>query len=181
MSQHERHEACVYIGPAALCPKPEEGKPYVLITGDQEEWVKPLIEERLGGRKESANFVIQQNTIGKPGTTKTWHCFNHPSLNGVNDEETIRWCNPAWDIDYLGCKEIENKKLQDILTESKLIDQTFHLVIAQGDPHLTLKRSTKLLKNCLSVDLSLHPWTAWRRSIDKHPRQQGFQSGEPGT
>ena len=86
MSQHERHEALVYIGPAALCPKPEEGKPYVLITGDQEDWVKPLIEERLGGRKESANFVIQQNTIGKPGTTKTWHCFNHPSLNGVNDE-----------------------------------------------------------------------------------------------
>ena len=47
MSKHERHETCVYIGPAALCPIPDQDQPYILITGDQEDWVQPLIQERL--------------------------------------------------------------------------------------------------------------------------------------
>ena len=109
MSQKERHEACVYIGPAALCPKLDEGKPYVLITGDQENWVNPLIQERLGGRKESNDFVLLQNTIGKPGTTKTWHSFSQPSLNGIVELVLIQWCNPAWDIEHIDSHEVVNK------------------------------------------------------------------------
>ena len=179
MSQHERHEAFIYIGPAALCPNPERDRPYLLITGDQDDWVQPLIQERVKRTPENHRFEIRHNTIGKPGTTKTWHTFNHPSLNGINDEETIKWCNPAWTIDHLGCKEIENKKLQDILSESKLVENKFHLVIAQGDPHLTLKRSAKLLKDCLSIDLSLHPLALiWKNSIHQYLMEQGFVQNE---
>jgi glycosyltransferase involved in cell wall biosynthesis len=179
MSQHERHEASIYIGPAALCPNPEHDRPYLLITGDQDDWVQPLIQERVKRTPENHLFEVRHHTIGKAGTTKTWHTFNHPSLNGIHDEETIRWCNPAWIINHLGCKEIENKKLQDILSESKLVQNKFHLTIAQGDPHLTLKRSEKLLKNCLSIDLSLHPLALiWRKSIDQYLTEQGFVQSE---
>ena len=181
MSQHKRHEASVYIGPAALCPEPDHDRPYLLITGDQDDWVQPLIQERVKRTPENHRFEIRHNTIGKPGTTKTWHTFNHPSLNGIHDEETIRWCNPAWTIDHLGCKEIENKKLQDILSESKIIENKFHLVIAQGDPHLTLKRSVKLLKDCQSIDLSLHPLAlVWKNSINEFLTGYGFKQGLKG-
>ena len=181
MSQHKRHEASVYIGPAALCPEPDHDRPYLLITGDQDDWVQPLIQERVKRTPDNRLLKVRHNTIGKPGTTKSWHAFNHPSLNGIHDEETIRWCNPAWDIDYLGCKEIENKKLQDILSESKIIENNFHLVIAQGDPHLTLKRSAKLLKDCQSIDLSLHPLAlVWRNSINEFLTGHGFKQGLKG-
>ena len=177
MSQKERHEACVYIGPAALCPKLDEGTPYVLITGDQQDWVKPLIQERLGGRKESSSFVLQQHTIGKPGTTKTWHSFNQPSLNGIIELDLIQWCNPAWNIEHIDSHEVANRKLSDILNKTNYQDQDIHLVIAQGDPQLTLKRSEKILKNCLSVDLSLHPLSLiWKKSIDSYLAKQGFIS-----
>ena len=179
MSQHERHEASIYIGPAALCPNPEHDRPYLLITGDQDDWVQPLIQERVKRTPENHLFEVRHHTIGKAGTTKTWHSFNHPSLNGIHDKETIRWCNPAWTIDQLGCKEIENKKLQDILSESKLVQNKFHLTIAQGDPHLTLKRSEKILKECLSIDLSLHPLALiWQKSIDQYLTEQGFVQSE---
>ena len=171
-----RHAACVYIGPAALCPNSEGDRPYVLITGDQDDWVEPLIRNRIQRDPENDFFALRHNTIGKPGTTKTWHSFNHPSLNGIIDEETIRWCNPGWEINYLDCKEVENKKLQDILSETKLVKNTFQLVIAQGDPLLTLKRSAKLLRDCLSIDLSLHPLAlVWKNSVDEYLTQQGFK------
>ena len=182
MSQQNRHEACVYIGPAALCPKHEEGKPYILITGDQEEWVKPLIQERLGGREESPSLAIWQSTIGKPDTTKTWHSFNHPSLNGIVELDLIQWCNPAWNIEHIGSHEVVNRQLSDILNKSNFQDQAFHLVIAQGDALLTLKRSKKILKKCLSVDLSLHPLALiWKKSIDSYLAKQGFINGNTGT
>ena len=182
MSQHTRHEASVYIGPAALCPSAMHDRPYLLITGDQEDWVQPLVQERVERTSENHLFEVRHNTIGKPGTKKTWHTFNHPSLNGIHDEETIRWCNPAWKIEHLGCKEIENKKLQDILSESKIVENKFHLVIAQGDPHLTLKRSAKLLKDCKSIDLSLHPLAlVWKNSIDEFLAKHGFKQGLKGN
>ena len=182
MSPQNRHEAFVYIGPAALCPKHEEVKPYIIITGDQEDWVKPLIQERLGGRKESPKLVIWQNTIGKPGTTKTWHSFNQPSLNGIVELNLIQWCNPALNIEQIGSHEVVNRKLSDILNKSNFQDHGFHLVIAQGDPELTLKRSEKILKNCLSVDLSLHPLALiWKKSIDSYLAKQGFISCNKGT
>ena len=99
--------------------------------------VQPLIQERLNQIPENRRFELRHNTIGKPGTTKTWHTFNHPSLNGINDEQTLKWCNPAWDIQHLGCEETENKKLQDILSETQIVENKFHLVIAQGDPSHT--------------------------------------------
>ena len=178
MSQHQGHEACVYIGPAALCPKPEDERSFLLITGDQGDWVQPVIQERLNQIPENRRFELRHNTIGKPGTTKTWHTFNHPSLNGINDEQTLKWCNPAWDIQHLGCEETENKKLQDILSETQIVENKFHLVIAQGDPHLTLKRSAKLLKDCLSIDLSLHPLAlVWKSSVHDYLTEHGYKCG----
>ena len=108
--------------------------------------------------------------------------FNHPSLNGIHDEETIRWCNPAWKIKHLGCKEIENKKLQDILSESKIVENKFHLVIAQGDPHLTLKRSAKLLRTASPLIFHCIRWH-WcgKNSIDEFLTKHGFKQGLKGN
>ena len=145
MSQHKRHDLCVYIGPAALCPTPEEDSPFVVITGDQDEWALPLIQERAKRKPKANNFDIRQHTIGKPGTTKTWHSFNQPSLNGIIDEAELKWCNPAWEIEHLGSKDVENRRLQDILSDTDCGNKEFSLIIAQGDPQLTLKRSSKLL------------------------------------
>ena len=177
MSKHERHETCVYIGPAALCPIPEQDQPYILITGDQEDWVQPLIQERLKRMPEGQLLAIRQNTIGKPGTTKTWHTFNHPSLNGIFEEKDVRWCNPSWNIEHLRSGVAENRKLQDILSELDLGEKAFQLVIAQGDPQLTLKRSEKILKHCKSVDLTLHPFALiWKNSINTYLSERGFKN-----
>ena len=176
MSQHKRHDLCVYIGPAALCPTPEEDRPFIVITGDQDEWALPLIQERARRRPKANNFDIRQHTIGKPGTTKTWHSFNQPSLNGIIDEAELKWCNPAWEIEHLGTKDVENRKLQDILSDTDHNNEEFSLIIAQGDPQLTLKRSEKLLKNCSSIDLTLHPLSLiWKESIDNYLVEHGFE------
>ena len=176
MSQQEGHEAYVYIGPAALCPSPTPDQAYVLITGDQEPWALPLIQERVKRDPEDKYFEVWQNTIGKPGTTRKWHSFNHPSLNGIIDQESISWCNPTWEVEKIGTKKVENKKLQDILSESNIVKGKFHLIIAQGDPHLTLKRSGINLTQCQSIDLSLHPLALiWKKLIDNYLTKQGFK------
>ena len=36
----------IYIGPAALCPCPNINSQLIVITGDQGEWVEPLIQQR---------------------------------------------------------------------------------------------------------------------------------------
>jgi len=182
MSRHERHETVVYIGPAALCPKFDDGRPYLLITGDQEDWALALIKERTKRDQTNKNFELRHNTIGKNGTTRKWHCFNHPSLNGVVEQESISWCNPNWNIIKLGTKKTENKKLEDILLESTIVEERFNLIIAQGDPNTTLKRSSKILKNCLSVDLSLHPLgMIWVKDIDSYLTKNGFIREEQST
>ena len=176
MSQRKGSEAIVYIGPASLCPMPEASRPYILITGDQDEWTLPLISKRTKRKPNEDNYSIKQNTIGKPGTTKTWHSFDNPNLNGIADLTTIQWLNPTCDIEETGSKQVENRKLQDILTEAELAQDKFHLVIAQGDPDLTLKRSRKILKNCLSIDLSLHPiGLIWYKSVNTYLKQLGFK------
>ena len=176
MSQHKRHDLCVYIGPAALCPTPEDDRPFIVITGDQDEWALPLIQKRANRKPRADKFYIRQHTIGKPGTTKTWHSFNQPSLNGIIDGAELKWCNPAWEIEHLGTKNVENRKLQDILSDTDHSNEEFNLIIAQGDPQLTLKRSEKLLKNCSSIDLTLHPLALiWKESIDNYLAEHGFE------
>ena len=175
MSQRKGSEAIVYIGPASLCPMPEASRPYILITGDQDDWTLPLILKRTKRKTSEDNFSIKQNAIGKPGTTKTWHSFDNPNLNGIANLTTIQWINPTCDIEEIGSKQVENRKLQDILTEAGLAQDKFHLIIAQGDPDLTLKRSKKILKNCLSIDLSLHPFgLIWHKSANNYLKQLGF-------
>ena len=176
MPQQDGHEAQIYIGPAALCPCPETDGPYLVITGDQEPWALQLIQEKTKKRK-SQNIAIRQNTIGKPGTTKEWFTYSQRSLNGTNNIGVINWANPTWNIRTNGSKRVNNEKLETILEETNLSQHYFHLSVAQGDPHLTLKRNKKALQNCLSVDLSLHPFAlVWAKSISIYLKEQGFSN-----
>ena len=182
MSQQGRRETQVYIGPAALCPKFDDNKPYLLITGDQDEWALTLIQERTKRRQTDKTFEIRQNTIGKPGTTRKWHSFNHPSLNGIIGLESIHWCNPSWNVKKLGTQKVENRKLEDLLLESNVVEDKFNLIIAQGDPSTTLKRSSTILQKCLSIDLSLHPLAMiWEKSIDNYLTRKGFKREDEST
>ena len=52
----------VYIGPASLCPCPNIDSQLLAITGDQGEWVLPLIEQRShADRRGKENTGIKNN------------------------------------------------------------------------------------------------------------------------
>ena len=166
MPQQDGHEAQIYIGPAALCPCPETDGPYLVITGDQEPWALRLIQEKTKKRK-SQNIAIRQNTIGKPGTTKEWFTYSQSSLNGTNNIGVINWANPTWNIRTNGSKRVNNEKLETILEETNLSQHYFHLFVAQGDPHLTLKRNKSTPK--LPVRRSVtSPLCLGMGKIDQH-------------
>ena len=167
----------IYIGPAALCPCPNINSQLIVITGDQGEWVEPLIQQRSEEESRGKiNIKIYHNIIGKSGTTKTWHTFNQPFLNGIFPPHLLDWCNPACSIELKSEGQITAKKLEALIQESGFNAEKIHLCIAQSNPILTIKRAQKLLPKCIAIDLSLHPLTEiWQRSIEQYLSQKSFK------
>ncbi len=168
----------VYIGPAALCPCPNIKSQLIVITGDQGEWVEPLIQQRSDGESRGKNNIkIYHNIIGKSGTTKTWHTFNQPFLNGIFSAHLLDWCNPACTIELKSENQVAAEKLEILIPKSGFNAEKIHLCVAQGNPILTIKRAEKLLSQCIAIDLSLHPLTEiWKNSIDQYLSQKNYQN-----
>ena len=167
----------IYIGPASLCPCPNINSQLLVITGDQGPWVEPLIKLRSQTeRRGESNIQINHNIIGKPGTTKTWHTFNHPFLNGIFPINSIDWCNPACKIELDSEAEISAEKLEFLVQKSGFNADKIHLCIAQSNPILTIKRAQKLLQKCIVIDLNLHPLgDIWKGTIDRYLNQKDFK------
>ena len=167
----------IYIGPAALCPCPNVNSQLIVITGDQGEWVEPLIQQRSKEESRGKNNIkINHNIIGKSGTTKTWHTFNQPFLNGIFPAHLLDWCNPSCTIESKSENQVAAEKLEILIQESGFNAEKIHLYIAQSNPILTIKRAQKLLPQCIAIDLSLHPLTEiWQRSIEQYLSQKSFK------
>ena len=161
-----------------MCPCPKIDYQLLAITGDQGEWVLPLVQKRsLANNRGRRNTKIRNNVIGKSGTSKTWYTFNSSFLNGIFPESSIGWCNPAHKIQTLSETPVEAEKLDILIKESKYKANKIYLCIAQGNPLLTLKRAQKILGNCIAIDLSLHPFTKiWAQQLDTYLKEEGFKN-----
>ena len=168
----------VYIGPASLCPCPNIDSQLLAITGDQGEWVLPLIEQRShADRRGKENTRIKNNIIGKSGTTKTWYSFSEAYLNGIYPERSIQWCNSAITIETRTTSLVEAERLDVLIKKSGYRARNIILSIAQGNPILTLKRAQKILRDCAAIDLSLHPLAKlWEQSLEPYLKEEGFKT-----
>nr|WP_115094642.1 glycosyltransferase [Synechococcus sp. UW106] len=182
MNSEVEYELWVYIGPVSLCPKPEKNRPFLVITGDQDEATSSLTQKRINRSTKASNITIKQYTIGRTKTKKTWHKFKQSSLNGISRHDLVEWYNSEKEYEYIGWHEVKNKKLLEILKETSYAKDNFHLIIAQGDPYLTLRRSKETLRNCLSIDLSLHPLgLIWKEEIDNYLKKYRFEQVKRGA
>ena len=161
----------IYIGPANLCPCPSFEDPFLIISGDNSKTSKRIIENKAEIKDRSPKSCeLLHGVIGKEGNEKNWYTFNKIDLNGIFPKNLIQWCNKSVAINMTSTYKIKAKKLESILNSTKLSHKDncfYHLMIAQGDPFLTLKRSRNVIDKCIAIDLSTHPLgLVWKESID---------------
>ena len=169
----------VYLGPAALCPPPDPDQPFLVISGDQEDWATALIRQRCHWNdREQGLTVVRHGVIAKPGAKKFWYQFDQPFLNGIFASGLFSWCNQACDCQLEKQVVIQAHRLDQLIAQSGLQSDSravLMLTIAQGDPLLTLKRSESLLARIAKLDFSLHPLgLLWQQSLQAFLRPRGF-------
>ena len=169
----------IYIGPAAQCPCPPIDEKLLIISGDQGRNAESIINNSIQSKQRELNtYLLINGTIGKGNGEKNWYVFNRKFLNGTFPEKLVNWCSNNGNTSAEAYYKIRAEKLETYIEESHLFDDSdlnYRLIVAQGDPLLTLKRCKNIIKKTDVIDFSPHPLAMiWSESIAKLLKNSNF-------